>query len=610
MGLLDRFIRPAIKAEVDLAVSGKAENFDKALKEMPMSSLQVIPFMKTEPPARQSHQYIKMFTEWIYANINAIATPVSNIEYELYQYRGGEAKEIQEHDLLELLYRVNNFMTKYDLLYTTVSHLFLLGEAAWYLTRKNSNNGKEKPIEIWPLRPDFLTIKPGDLSKNEFIEYYEYTVPNSDNRKIRFAPHEILFFKNTDPSNPYRGLSLIQAAATTIDTEEFASKWNRNFFWNSARPDAILTTEQRLTDDTKKRIKDMWNQGFGGVDHAHKLAVLEQGLQYMNIQTSAKDMDFLNQQQWNRDKIMALFKNTKMALGIVEDVNRANAETSEYVHAKNTIKPMMQRLVDTLNEFLVPIFSPDLFLDFVDPVPRDIATELNEFSTGWNKWLTTNEIREQKGLDPVEGGDAIYIPFSLQQIGTSNDFSQLSEEDQKGIVLKAKKSKRPKKDLSRYIKRLVNRNVRNKKLKREFDNNLRDLLSEVLPKKEAIKLKMKYVNTPEGKEIYWKALIGISEKFIKRLKLRMRQRVYPKLQQMAVSNLNQFLGTKSSKKAYSPYNEDEGVEITIGALLPILRQVVDIEGRQVWEFLGMAGSYDPDKAIVKAFLNKNTLKFA
>ena len=49
--------------------------------------------------------------------------------------------------------------------------------------------------------------------------------------------------------------------------------------------------------------------------------------------------------------------NTKIALGIVEDVNRANAETSEYIQQKNTTDPEMQKLVDTLNEFLVPLYD-------------------------------------------------------------------------------------------------------------------------------------------------------------------------------------------------------------------------------------------------------------
>ena len=144
-------------------------------KILPFSSVQTVQFKQNEPPARMSSQFLKTYKEWIYANINAIAGPVANIELELYRLKkNDEPLEINEHEILELLYRVNDHMTKYDLIFSYIQHRYLLGEAAWYLVRKNPNNPKEKPYEIWPLRPDFLTIIPGDLTKNEFITRYEY----------------------------------------------------------------------------------------------------------------------------------------------------------------------------------------------------------------------------------------------------------------------------------------------------------------------------------------------------------------------------------------------------------------------------------------------------
>jgi len=35
------------------------------------------------------------------------------------------------------------------------------------------------------------------------------------------------------------------------------------------------------------------------------------------------------------------------------------------------------------------------------------------YIAGINKWLTTNDIREELGKDPLEGGDKIWLPINL-----------------------------------------------------------------------------------------------------------------------------------------------------------------------------------------------------
>jgi len=242
MGLLDFFKRkPKVIIEKVVEKGSKIDSFT----DFPNWNF-------GEPAPKSSTEYLKAYKDWIYSNINVIAEPVANIELELYKLlRNGDVEEIKEHPILELLYRFNSFTSKHDGIFLWACHMFLMGEHAWYLVR-NTESPDTPPEEIYPLRADYMKIIPGDLDNGEFVSQYVYEVPGKD--AVTFLPHEILFFKNTNPEDMYRGMGIVKAAALAIDTDEFASTWNRNFFYNSARPDAVLTTEQKLTDDQYKRL--------------------------------------------------------------------------------------------------------------------------------------------------------------------------------------------------------------------------------------------------------------------------------------------------------------------------------------------------------------------
>jgi hypothetical protein len=66
--------------------------------------------------------------------------------------------------------------------------------------------------------------------------------------------------------------------------------------------------------------------------------------------SNPKDMDFKNLSADMRDRILA-FGISKTILGTAEsDMQRATAETADYVFSKRVVKPHMQRICDFLNE--------------------------------------------------------------------------------------------------------------------------------------------------------------------------------------------------------------------------------------------------------------------
>jgi len=528
------------------------------------------PILPEEPPAWKEEDYLKAATGWVYACISAIADEVASIELKLFKRTKDGIEEVKEHELLDLLYKVNNFTTKFDHFWLTQSYLELTGEAPWLLELQGG-----KPVAVYLLRPDKITVK-FDKSKGD-VSGYSYDV--GFGKKVSFEKEEIIFLKYPNPLKPFRGRGTLEAVAQTVDLDNYAEKWNVNFFYNAARPDAVLTTDQKLTPEQIKRLKNQWEKQFRGINNRAKLAVLEAGLQYKQIQLSQKDMDFLEQQRFSRDKILSIFRVPKPVVAITDDVNRANAEAASYAFARWTIRPKMKKIVEQLNEFLVPYFGDELFLDFDDPVPENLEAKLKVYESGLkNGWLTINEVREEQNRPPAEGGDEIYLPMNLISVGSVKREEKKSVELPTEVVAKTR-PKIEKKDIKEEIKKVIKSHLKKNNKKKKKNTDI--------------------------KEKFWRNQIKIQEKlekdFIEKLRAifeNQRRETIKKLTQKAINIPSVLLNVKEENRTF------------VIALTPIIREVIKEEGEVALKLVGVEEAFDMLSSRVKDYLKKNPIKFA
>ena len=349
------------------------------------------------------------FKNWVYACVTVRSEDVGNIDLFAKNVSTGEVDE--NNELLNILYKPNPYMTKNELFEATQAFKDLDGNAYWYLARDKDGEGDIK--EIYPMRPDKMAIV---VDKENALEITGYVYTASNGQKIPFTIKEILHFKNFNPTGghpmPHKGMSIVEGASWAIDTDNEIRKWNFNFFKNNAKPDGILYSEGGAIDQSQyNRLKEQWKQEHQGSENTGKVAILSGGLKWQEISRNQKDMDFSGQRNFNMEEILALFRVPKFILGMTTDISRANADASIYVYMLRTIKPQMQRLVDTINEFLVPEFNDGSIVDFKSPVPEDRAQIVNEYTVGMNKWLSRNEIRAREGLPPTDNGDVFFGSF-------------------------------------------------------------------------------------------------------------------------------------------------------------------------------------------------------
>jgi HK97 family phage portal protein len=415
-----------------------------------------------ELPAPSTNDYLQSFnaSSLVHSCTQKIGEKMSTIEYELYQLNGLKANYVEQHELLDLLAKPNPIITGSGLVEITSIYLSLLGDCYWYKARDYSG----KIIELWLMRPDLVSIVP---SSDGSVTSYKF---RSSNREENYPAEDVIHFKEPNPLSDYYGYSPVKAAMEIIRADVYAKKWNTKFFYNSARPDAILTTTQKIGKEDREEIKKRWTNQYGGWENAQKVAVLSHGLDYKQVSISQKDMDFANMRIANRDDILMALGVPKSVIGVTDDVNRASADAGIYVFLSETIKPKMEKLVDALNQFFVVEFEENLFLTSVDPTPEDNSAKDDHYVKAHNRWLTTNEVRMEQGYDPIEGGDSLYLLDKGEKtiIGgkqkAENYFIKKKEQKLKDIYRKAmrgRKTLRMRDELINKITIQVSKNLKN-----------------------------------------------------------------------------------------------------------------------------------------------------
>lgn len=584
-------------------------------------------FFGAQPPRMRLDEYLKSATGWVYGCITRIADAVASVPIRLYESsKDGEITEVMQHPALDLLAKVNNYTTQHDHMWLTQQYLELVGEAPWFVSR--GKDGKQEPDSMLLLRPDRLSIIPNKDAKAE-SPILKYVYKTDDNQTVDIAVEELIFLKYPDAINIFRGKGTLMAAAKTVDIDNFSEDYNRRFFYNSARPDSILSTEQKLSSPQRLALQQQVRKLYQGGDKAHKTAILESGLKWTPMSISAKDMDFLAQQKYDMTKIFSIFGVPKTIMSVADDVNLANAKVGEYIFSKYTVKPKMTRIVAQLNEFLLPMFkgSEALFFSFDNTVQEDVIARVARYDSGLSKgWLTINEVRYEENLEDIgAAGDATYVPNSIvpiemagqtqptpgQQNGVGKKYSAPGQ-SRRGIV------ERSAGGFSRVMRHwdLVKKNL---EVKKELHKKIEQSLNKI--DKFALAMAKKLVLQKKHREIRKEAdrhavVADFTDSYVKSINTH-EKKFTVTMQTIFEEQAKKVLGKFPSKSIKADptvsfddisLDEQDETQIMVNVFDPLMTAAVAEAGARAAKLAG--STFDLATEAVQDYLKNRTFKFA
>lgn len=370
---------------------------------------------------------------WVFKGNDRVASACAAVELKLMKIKpDGDKEEItsgEDYDRLFRLLDVPNYhMSGTTLRKMYYSYMNLNGEA--YIAKGEVFKGL--PLALHTL-PSHLVQYRIDTQGHEAIVYAGKSID----------PDMVIRDINPDPVDPFVGMSVIAAAAQTIDTEEQSKKFNRQFFANSARPSVTVEVPKVMQPEQFRRFKQQFEEFHTGQYNAYKPLILEGGAKANAFALTQKDMDFLESRKFNKDEILAMFGVSPGMLGMTENVNRSNMEAAEYIFAKYEVRDRVKQFVDIMNKSLIKPWNSSYELDFVNPVPEDVKQNLEYRKSAVNTWMTVDEVRELEGLPPLPNGQGkVLMPKTVQVPEASSDTSQDSKKkDDEVKTLKKKTAK-------------------------------------------------------------------------------------------------------------------------------------------------------------------------
>ena len=358
----------------------------------------------------------------VYACVRVLSEAVAGLPLHLYRYTDQGSKEkATDHPLYFLLHdEPNPEMCSFVFRETMMTHLLLWGNAYAQIIR----NGKGEVIAIYPLMPNRMTV---DRDENGQL-FYQYQLSRDDAQTmkgsmVKLKPSEVLHIPGLgfDGLVGYSPIAMAKnAIGLSIATEEYGSK----FFANGAAPGGVL--EHPGTLKNPARVRESWNQAFGGSANANKVAVLEEGMHFTPISIAPDQAQFLETRKFQLNEIARIFRVPPHMIGDLERATFSNIEHLSLEFVKYSLDPWLVRWEQSMARVL---FTDDekknYFIKFnVDGLLRgDYQSRMSGYSVGiQNGFLSPNDVRELENMDLIPdelGGNRYLCNGNMIDIGSA-----------------------------------------------------------------------------------------------------------------------------------------------------------------------------------------------
>lgn len=352
-------------------------------------------------------------TSAFFAAVRVLAESESSLPLHLYQRLPGGGKERATGRRLYNLLRFspNPEMTAIEMRDALTGHAVTWGNA--FLNIQWANDGE--PLALWPLRPDRMRL---ERAPNGGLSYVYKLPQRYDGNERRLAPQDVLHIRGLG-SNGLIGYSILSLAMQSIGlalaTEEFGAR----FFGNGAAPGGVLVHPATLSDEANARLRKSWEEMHQGLDNAHRVAILEEGLDYKQIGLAPEESQFLETRKFQVRDVARWFRMQPHKIQDLDNATFTNIEHQGLEFVTDTLMPWLVRWEQRIWLSLLSPAEREVYYaeHLVDGLLRgDVQARYNAYNIGRNGgWLSADDIREKENMNPLPDGQGrIYlVPMNM-----------------------------------------------------------------------------------------------------------------------------------------------------------------------------------------------------
>lgn len=351
----------------------------------------------------------------VLACVRVLAETVAGLPFIAYRRTQNGRERDAALPVYQLLQgKPNRYQTAFEFREMLMAHCLLRGNG--YALKVY--NGRGEVSELVPLNPTRVTPRLQDTGD----VIYEFR--DRAGQLIRYADTDIFHLKGL-ATDGLVGVSPITYARTAVGLAIAAEEFGARVFSNDAKPGGILQHPGKLSDDSHKRLKESWQQAHAGLRNAHKVAILEEGMQWQRVGVSNQDSQFIESRKFQIEEIARIFRVPPHLIGHLERATFSNIEHQSLEFVQHTLLPWLRRWEQAISARLLDdVERRTHYCEFlVDGLLRgDIQSRYSAYSIGrqWG-WLSADDVRRLENMEPLPGsaGEQYLVPLNM--IDASND---------------------------------------------------------------------------------------------------------------------------------------------------------------------------------------------
>jgi len=308
------------------------------------------------------------------------------------------------------------WLTSFEFREMLMFHLFMRGN---FYAQKVRNKGGSLSF-LMPLDP--ARMKP--MLRDNGATVYTFRTSSG---ALRVFDAEEIFHVKFISLNGVEGVSPITYAANVIPFSHCLEEFSIRFFENNASPSGALEHPQKLGDKAYNKLKESWANLHQGVENAHRVAILEDGMKFTAISMSNLDAQHIENRKYSRVEICGL---CGVPPHMIQDLERAtftNIEHQDLAFGKHTIVPLCERVEQAIHLRLFEEVERDkYFAEFLleGLLRGDFKTRQEGFQVmRLNGVINADEWRAKENLAPLgsEQGKIYIVPSNMMNLEHAKD---------------------------------------------------------------------------------------------------------------------------------------------------------------------------------------------
>ena len=240
-------------------------------------------------------------------------------------------------------------------------------------------------------------------------------------------PNEVIHFKKYSPTNTYYGIPDILSAKNAIAGDEFAQRYNLDYFENKAVPRYIITVKgAKLNADSERKLLEFFQIGLRGRNHRTLYIPLPSDGENTRVEFDMKpveagtqDSSFKNYAIESRDRILIAHRTPLSKIG-----HGVPSPLDDKIFKEQVTRPAQDRLEIKIND-IIKEFTNAFTLKFKELTLTDeLAQAQIDQIYLQTQVIKPNEVRMRMGYNPIDSGESV---LDLSPGDKSEDKSQLTD---------------------------------------------------------------------------------------------------------------------------------------------------------------------------------------